>query len=195
MRCAYKAIQADFVRILDKWLGMYETLDLVLALLFEVLLVTGPVLEARFFNLAQAIEGLCAEGIPFKYETEDKIEHVRTAIMQSIPAGTNPDLREKINSWLSFANDPSLRSYIKKLFHGLDEKLKANVLGEWSEKAFINYVVRARNSIAHPSAGNVWSFTNDEEFRDVMDRMKLLLIVKLLDRAGVPRPCKKSCVS
>jgi hypothetical protein len=186
MPCAYSVIEKEFVGVLDGWLSMYKTLDLVISLLFEVLQVRGTVLEEKFFNLAQAVEGLCAESIPFSYETEDKIEQFKRAMIAAIPSDTNQGLKARTKSWLKYANNPSLQGYITRLFRSLDAKLKANVLGTWEEDKFIEYVKNTRNTITHPSNGSVWKYTTRDKFRDAMDRMKALLILKLLERAGVP---------
>jgi len=186
MPCSYQTIAADFVSILDGWFRNYEPLDLVITLLFEVLQVRGAVLEEKFFNLAQALEGFCAKTIPFEYEPPDKFEQFRLALIAAIPEGTDQGLRDRTKSWLKFANNPSLKGYISRLFRSLDSKVKANVLGEWKEGEFIDYVKDTRNIITHPSNGSVWTFTDKGKFRDAMDRLKLLLIVTLLQRAGVP---------
>jgi hypothetical protein len=80
MPCAYQSIEMEFVSVLDGWLNMYSRLDLLITLLFEVLQVKGTVLEEKFFNLAQAIEGLCNEIIKFEYEPADKIENFKKAL-------------------------------------------------------------------------------------------------------------------
>jgi hypothetical protein len=186
MPCPYQEIETEFVRVLDGWFRIYDSMGLVITLLFEVLQVKGAVLEEKFFNLAQAVEGLCAESIPFKYEEEDKFEQFRKALIAAIPPGTDQGLKDRTKSWLKYANNPSLQGYITRLFRSLDSKLKANVLGDWTENAFIEYVKETRNIITHPSNGSVWNFTGKPKFRDAMDRMKLLLIIKLLEHAGVP---------
>lgn len=186
MPCSYQSIKGEFAGILDGWFKVHKSLDLVVTLLFEVLQMKGTVLEERFFNLAQAIEGLCAETIAFVYEPDDRIAEFKKSLIGAIPSGTAQGLRDRTKSWLEYANQPSLKGYLVRLFRGLDDRLKANVLGDWKEGEFVEYVKNTRNIIAHPSNGSVWQFTKQEEFLDALDRMKHLLVVLLLQRAGVP---------
>jgi hypothetical protein len=186
MPCPYSQIKDNLIPVVDGWLKVSQDLALVVALLFEIAQVKGAVLESKFFTIAQAVEGYCATTDPFTFEDDDGIQAFKRAIMNAIPANTNPDLRNKTSTWLEYANRPSLRNYMKKLFYNMDQGLKKNILEDWKEPAFIDYAVRVRNTIAHPSSGSVWDWTNHNEFRDVMDRLKLLVITKLLERAGMP---------
>jgi hypothetical protein len=186
MPCNFQSVGESIATIIDEWIKLHQKYGLVITLLFEVLKTRGAVLEDKFFNLVQAIEGYCRTSDPFTFQPRQVFRKTRAALVRAIPPETATDFAERIKSSIDFANSPSLRGYMERLFQAIDGKLKKIILGDWTEAEFIKYVKDMRNNIAHTKSGSEWSSTKTGKLRDVMARIKHLLIVLLLEMAGVP---------
>lgn len=91
------------------WFAQYETLSAALNLLSTVASDRRMFLNVRFLLAAQAIETFHREAFPGTIVPDDEHREIMAALMAAVPPGTSAAMRDKLNSSLQYANEPSLR--------------------------------------------------------------------------------------
>lgn len=142
MLLPYRTIDSRIESVLTKWLDYYEKHEHVFNLYFGTKSNDKAFLESRFLSLAQALEAL-HRGISNETRMpRTQFRELRDRILEIVPDGLQMEL---IQDQLSFANELTLRTRIKRLI--------APVGCFWNDdqerKEFVSWVVDTRNYLTH----------------------------------------------
>jgi len=155
-----------------------QTIDLIFVLFYTEFLHV----EIRFLLMMQAFEAFDRNGFPRKLITDGAFQDVYKAMMGAIPRGLPSAIRQKMDSSIKYANEPSLRQRLRH-YHGLlSEELGENPFG--FDMRRINKMVNTRNYYTHyPETFSEEMLTFLEMYEEA-DRFCVLLILSILHQMG-----------
>lgn len=178
-------IQSDLPGIFVNWFKEPDKLNAAKLLFFESLYSSWPVIDARFLFLAQAIETFARECLSDRlYLSKEEFSQIAGLVCSAIPEGIPEDLRERIQSQVSYANSLSLRTLIRELMSTLDAATVALICD--SPKAFVDNVVRTRNELTHHSGRS--PRPTGKELLYLSQRISMFLRIMFLKEIGLPEP-------
>ncbi len=180
---AFDAIADVYANVLSEWWSRVDRVRLSMQLLLTTLGTSG--LEANLLSVSQALEAYHRTTQPGIYMPPADYEQVRDAVVAAIPTGIPRDLQNSLVSRIHFGNEHSLRTRLRCLLDGLDERFKVEFLHDAG--TFIDRLVRTRNALTHGLS------TEDEARRwrgaDMAYgtlRARWVLVARLLQDLGVP---------
>lgn len=114
-------------KLFKEWFLKEDVLRPVCDLLLSTIYYPGQYVQSTFLSLAQALESFHRRTRPGTYVRKDAYDEIRKALLSAIPTDTLPDLRQKLQSTLAFANELSLKTRMKQLFEEVDPEHAADL--------------------------------------------------------------------
>lgn len=167
---------------LADWFAQYETLAAALHLLSTVASDRRMFMNVRFLLAAQAVETFHREACPGTIGPDQEHAAIVKALTAAVPEQTGKAMREKLESSLQYANEPSLRQRLRALID-LARDGRSGAMPAYG-RAFINAVVDTRNHETHHGKRPKNLLTEIEMYWTIR-RLVVLLTVLFLRRLGL----------
>jgi ApeA N-terminal domain 1 len=168
---------------LADWFAQYETLSAALHLLSAVASNQRMFINVRFLLAAQAVETFHRESSPGTIVPDQEYAAILEVLKAAVPSETIKPMRDKLNSTLKYANEPSLRQRLRALI-ALARDGRDDVMPAYDQK-WVNAVVDTRNHETHHGVCPDNLLTG-ADLHWTIRRIVVLLIVLFLRRLGLP---------
>lgn len=142
----FNDISDEFESYIQNWYNKQDNLKSVYSLYFGTLYNPQMYLENQFLNLIQAIESYHRYSNKITYVSDEEYAKLYDTILSSIPRDTNSELKDRLNEYLKYGNEFSLRKRLKEIFKKHNENIDIFVP---DKKSFIDTVVNTRNFYTH----------------------------------------------
>jgi hypothetical protein len=173
------------------WFGLDDALRLPSLLARGAISVDQHWLHFDFLGLMQALEGFHRVQFDGTFMPQDAFAPVYDALMAALPAGLARDHRDALKSRLFYGNEISLRRRVSDICRSLPGRLAQHVLGV--QKGIPFGWVETRNYFTHWDEASKANVLENQELVDACVRLKALLMVLYLQRAGVPDELLLQC--
>lgn len=170
-------------KALADWFAQYETLSAAMHLLSTVASDRRMFMNVRFLLAVQAVETFHREACPGTIIPENEHGEIVKALTAAVPPTTTQEMREKLQSMLQYANEPSLRQRLRALIAQARDG-RGDVMPAY-DKSFINAVVATRNHETHHGERPDNLLTGADMYWAIR-RLVVLLTVLFLRRLGLP---------
>jgi ApeA N-terminal domain 1 len=180
----YGPVKSVFPKVLTNWLDASSRLKQARRMLVSSERRPSKFSELRFLPLAHAAEILSNEIERPTFVQPAEFKKIRTKMLASVQDELPPDLVASIKSSLQWANGRSLRDKLQSLLGGLQEDTRSLFCVDRTR--FIAGVVNTRNHYTHYSTDEGKKIPQDVELHWAIEKLRLMLRILLLVRAGVP---------
>ncbi len=181
MLFSFRDISDKFEYFLKNWfenLGLFEPVyDLYFATLHNPHMYIGN----KFLNLVQAIETFHRYRYGGKYLSDEEYKLIYNTLINAIPKGAQKELKERLEEYISYGNEFSLRKRMKKIIDIYQDLL--NFFIE-DRKSFIEKVVNTRNYLTHHSEDLKERAVKGEDLYYLTQKLKICLETCLLNEMG-----------
>lgn len=188
MSVPFELIKERWDDVFRLWFTNARKLRLVCELFFGSLFNSEMYEESKFLNFTQALEAF--QRVMMKedcYVAKEDYEQYRKAIVQAIPKGIPPRLKEKLQTMLAYGNEYSLKERLNHLFCELDASTREMI--ETDVDSLIKRVVATRNYLTHGDEKlKAGALRGPNEYFEVNRKLRAILSIHLLKMIGVPEP-------
>lgn len=152
---------------------------------------TKSYINQQFADMVHGLEGLHRGLRGGRFMDQAVYDNtVLPALINGIPAGIDPELRQALKKRLEFGNEFSLRRRLKELarFH---HEYTASFLGKPSD--FADSIANMRNDLAHAIGKTAPNRTTVTRYFIMLHRARLLFQLELFHHLGFDRDFLKNC--
>jgi hypothetical protein len=167
---------------LSSWIDCKDSFQQTIDLIFVLLYTQFLHVEIRFLLMMQAFEAFDRAAFPRKLVDDETFKRVYEAILAAVPQGLPPEVRQKMDSAVKFANEPSLRQRLRNFYKIMSIDLGAEPMGFNSKN--INRIVNTRNFYTHYPENFTEEKLSFAEMHENSERFCILLILAILNRMG-----------
>ena len=165
---------------LPRWLEHYEEYEPTFNLYFAVLANRHMHLEGRFLFLVHGIESLHRRSSVDRRMADEEFSNLLHTILESTPS----KWKQLVQSRLKYANEPSLRSRLRKMI----SRFRDLFGNEFARSTFANQIVSTRNYLTHYDDGiRNEAVTEPQELLQLHSKMEALVQLHLLELLGIER--------
>ena len=175
----FEDIKDRFDSFFNNWIEKKELLSPVYNLYFATLYNKHLYLENKFLNFVQALETYHRRVYDGKYMDNDDYEELRKKLVSAIPRDVNRNLKERLDGYLVFGNEFSLRKRLKDLFE--QKPILKDLI---DDNNFIQEVVDARNYYVHYDKEEEYDVPSGQYLHELTRRLEICLKVCLLSELG-----------
>lgn len=168
---------------LQLWFDQFEAFDPALRLFFTITGAEQMFTNVRLLLAIQALEVFHRRTSSETVMAEQKFAEFTEAMVAAIPPGTEPDMREKLESIYRFANEPSLKQRLRSIVASLTDVF-GETPGGFNGK-FLRKLVDTRNYYTHFSEELSARTLDGEGMYWATRRIVLLLTLLFLQRLGL----------
>ena len=144
----HQDIAENWCGILERWLAVYSDLKPVMDFFFSNW-YRPMYAENRFIDTVFALEAY--HRLRYRtYVDEPAVHERRLASILEAVGKESPDDLEWLTEKLEYTNEPRLRQRLKDIMRTVDPVTKTLLKNGRQRKAFVDFVVDTRNSLAHP---------------------------------------------
>ena len=165
------------------WFDQFEDFSPALRLFFTITAEREMFTNIRLLLAIQALEVFHRRTSGETVMPEQDFEQFSEAMVAAIPPGTEPDMREKLESLYRFANEPSLKQRLRSIIAALTKDFGEAPAGFNSK--FLRKLVDTRNYYTHFSEELSGRALDGEGMYWATRRVILLLTLLFLQRLGI----------
>lgn len=180
-----------FERCLSNWFTKKEILEPVYNLYHYTLSSPLTPIEQEFLNIAQAIEAYHRRLYGGKYVTDEEYSIIYEHLIAQLPENTPNDLRQKLEKYLIYGNEYSLRKRFKEIWRRHGEVLIELFQEKSAYEGFYDIAIKIRDYLTHytedEEAEQIQQIIESDEMFPLTMKLRALLEVCLLSELGLPR--------
>lgn len=188
----YSTFPDEIEKLFHNFIDEEEKLREIINLLFISRRDLRRYSHQRFLNITQAIEALHRKFEGGKYMTDEDYREIYDNLLSILPPELSSDFRDSLEYGLKFENEFSLRKRIKILAERIDgfEELIDDI------KVFSKKVSDTRNYFNHytEKLRKKAVVDNPQEFRNIIQKIEILLDLSILYELGLRGRNLKKCV-
>ncbi len=177
----YTDISDRFEYFLKNWLKDSTLLEAVYNPYFAMLYNPRMYIEDRFLNLVKAIESFHKYKYDGKYLPDEEYKPIYEALINTIPKEAQKDLKDKLEEYLRYGNEFSLR---KRMKHIIDKYRDVVDIFIKDRKSFIEKVVNTRNYLIHRNWQLREHTASGEELYHLTQKLRICFETCLLSQLG-----------
>ena len=179
-------VVARFPDFVAAWFTQAPRLGVVYDMYISCLKDDDANLEGRFLRLTQALETLHRRLFDGKYMGDDVFRTtVLSPLYGAIPAGIDSGFRDRLQGYLKYGNEFSLRKRLCDLVDGASPQLERSSCLPWSNAfEFVNRVCDVRNYFTHYDAASEGSTVTEPELQELVRGVFWLLQTQLMLTVG-----------
>lgn len=183
---SFSALLKADADVLSHWADQKSLLADAIDLIFISLYNADVHPHIRFLLMMQAFEAFDRAGNKQTLVSARQFEEIYKAMMDAIPDGTSSGMKQKLDSSIKYANEPSLRMRLRNFHRELSTHLGDQPFG--FDKRRIGKLVDTRNYYTHyPEELKDKILSLPDTFEEA-ERFCVLLIVAILGRVGFDIP-------
>jgi len=171
-------------KMAECWLQHAQIATDSLNLYFAQLADPGSHLESRFLPLVQAFEVYWRECFPSEIEDTATFQSIRDTVVAAIPGTCSATLSRSMRDRLHYANEPSLKDKLLRLFGTLEEATVALLVKDRDQ--FAKAVKDTRNYLTHYSPSDNMRVLRRMDMHWATVKLKYLFQFILLKQIGMP---------
>ncbi|MGX5519303.1 ApeA N-terminal domain 1-containing protein [Bacillus cereus] len=182
----YHMIKNEFNEVLNNWFKD-EKADPSRMIYLENTYNRAADLNLCFLNYAKSMESFHRDtsGDLGQFASNEEYEIIKQAMLDAIPKGINPDLKNKLNSTLKYAHHHGFERRVRDTLKGLEERLKNLTFSDSKKiRGFAGDICTTRDYYTHFGEKPSYYF-KDLDLFFANNRMKMILFYHFCTRLEI----------
>lgn len=182
MLFSYSDIGDHLENCLNNWFNKKENLEPVYRLYFGTMYNSSMFLQNKFLNLIQCLESYHRRIYGGKYCTDEEYKEIYNRMLESLAYDIESDFREKLEGYLKYAHEFSLKKRLKSIIKIL-KKNEIYINPSFDKKGhLISDLGDIRNELTHHDeiSGKSEDFVKMSDYIEIMQRIiEICLLLEL----------------